>query len=693
MRGRRVLVTGGTGFVGRALCQLLLERGWSVTVATRSEASAVEGCDRLVLGELEEYTSQMDLRGFEAVVHLAARVHKMNRADSDALYESANLHGTRHLAESAEASGVQHFVFVSSIKVLGETFPPERPANEDLPLAPKDAYAESKAAAEGYLLAREYSMAVTVLRPPIVYGPGVGANFGALLRASKTGWPLPLRAIGSPRSMIAVENLCSAILQVLEKAGSSNQVWVVRDGRDLPVRAVVRHLRRSLGKRDPQVPLPLSLLQLGGQVMRRERQVARLTAPLSVDDSRIRRDLSWRPPLTVEQGLEEVLGLPPRARRLLFIVSEDWYFWSHRLGLARRAIAAGWEVHLACRISEHERRIQDHGIAVHPIRVSRAGRNPLEDLQFIAQLRQVVREVAPDVVHNVAMKPIIYGSLVSGWCGVPAVVSTIAGMGSLFPEAGVSKSAAPNVTRRLVEVGLRLSQRRVTNWLVVQNVDDYRLVDDRIIDSRRLVLIPGSGLDLAEYPFAPRKRSGEVVITHVSRMLWDKGVSEVVQGTILLRSRGVPVRLQVVGAPDPDNPRSIPASVLEGWSQNEGIEWLGRREDVAAIWRETDIAVLASYYGEGIPRALLEAAATGLPLVGCDSPGIRDLIQHDVNGLLVPPRDQVALADAIQLLVEDASRASRLGLRARSIVEERYADEAVLGDVLKLYDTALGVGV
>lgn len=376
-------------------------------------------------------------------------------------------------------------------------------------------------------------------------------------------------------------------------------------------------------------------------------------------------------------------------RRLLYVVSEDYAFCSHRIELARRARDAGWEVHVACRVSRHGGIIRSEGFALHHLELARAGRNPLADVGAIRALRRVVDQVDPTVVHDVAMKPVLYGTLVGRWCRVPVVVNTMAGMGVIF-RGGESPKAGKG-TRWVVQGALRslMKSRRV--WLVVQNRDDYALARAMLIDEDRLRLVAGSGLDLEQYPYAPRVRGDEVVITHVSRMLWDKGVGEAVEATRELRGRGEPVRLQVVGAPDPENPRSIPLDTLQSWDQEEGIDWLGHREDVAEILRSSDIAVLASYYGEGLPRSLLEAAATGLPIVACDAPGSRDLIEDQVNGLLVPPRDAQALAGALQSLVADPTTAADFGLSARARVVERYCDDVVLQQVLDLYDTAVGV--
>lgn len=694
IRGR-VLVTGATGFVGRRVAGLLSESGWRVTAGVRSPSlDGVEGCGSLVLGDLEDYSSDMDLPRFDAVIHLAARVHQMHESSQDeGPYEAANVRATVRLAEAAARSGAGHFVFLSSIKVNGESFTLERPASESLTPMPQGPYARSKARAERVLLDLNSPMAVTIIRSPLVYGPGVAANFGALLRVARHPVPLPLGAVEAPRSMISVGNLASAIVAVLEGQPQRRSVFVVRDGRDLPVRGVIRQIRRALGKPNPQLPVPPRLLSASASAIGRRAQVARLTEPLVIDDSAIRTVVGWRPVQTVEQGLEESLGMPPRPLRLLLVVSEDWYFWSHRRGLARRAVQAGWDVHLACRVSRHEARIREEGTTVHPIRIARASLNPFDDLRTTAELRRVIGRVRPDVVHNIAIKPIIYGSLAARSTGVPGIVNTAAGLGGLFSERG-APAEGRGVARRIVESGLRVALRQRNSWLVVQNSDDYALAKESIVDTGRLVLIPGSGLNLADYPFSPPVRSADrdVVVTHVSRMLWDKGVAQAVEAVSRLRDKGIHIRLQIVGSVDPDNPQSIPRRTLEEWARRDGIEWFGRRDDVASIWRGSDVAVLASYYGEGIPRVLLEAAATGLPMIGCDSPGIRDLIEDGVNGLLVPPRDPIALADALTRLVDDPVWAAGLGRTARDRVVATYCDDVVLSEVLELYERVLGTG-
>lgn len=691
--GRRVLVTGATGFVGRTLCDRLSRAGWHVVQGVRAKVPG--DSPQLVLGDLQDYPPNLSLAGIDVIVHLAARVHRSGGFEEQTAYDTENAKATLALAEAASASGVTHFVFVSSVKAMGESFGEASPAAESSRCQPQDSYARSKAVAERDLLALGTRMGVTVLRPPLVYGAGVGANFAAIAKVAASRWPLPVGALNAPRSMIHVLNLCSAIQRVMEDPGSHGQVFLVRDGRDLSVRSIVRKLRAAGGRRSLTFPVPPQLVTIAGRMLGRGLVAQRLTAPLVVDDSKIRSSLKWRPPLTVEQGLEEFLGFPQRAKRIVFVVTEDWYFWSHRVGLARRVRDAGWEVHVACRVSKHGDLISNEGFELHPLQMARTSRNPLRDLGFLRQLNDIFGKVRPDVVHNVALKPALYGSLVSRRRDVPVNVSTIAGLGSLFASDGSNPNGISGLSRKALVLGLRLSQKPDTARVIVQNQDDYEFVRGRIIDEERLTLIAGSGLRLEDFPYAPRQGDPdeEVVVTHVSRMLWDKGVEQALEAVLSLRRRGLKVRLQIVGAPDPEHPRSIPAPVLESWDALPGVDWLGHRTDIAEIWQGSDIAVLASFYGEGIPRALLEAAATGLPLIACDASGTRDLIEHEVNGLLVVPRDSLSLANAIERLVRSPQLAASLGRAARERVIQMYSDDVVLSQVLALYEEALGLGL
>lgn len=374
-----------------------------------------------------------------------------------------------------------------------------------------------------------------------------------------------------------------------------------------------------------------------------------------------------------------------RRPKLLFLVTEDWYFCSHRLPIARAARDAGFAVTVLTRVTEHGDVICKEGFDLVPLGMERRNSNPLREIGAVLEIARCYRRMRPDVVHHVAVKPALVGSLAARLAGVPRVVNAIAGLGFVF----ASRSLKANILRPLVRLGFRT----LLNWpgcrVIVQNPDDRRLlVNDRLVAPERLVLIKGSGVDLVRFSPTPEPAVGPdapPVAALVSRMIWDKGVGVLVEAARLLKARGVPLRVLLAGRPDPENPASIPESQLRAWHDEGIVEWVGFCDDVAGIWARSHIAVLPSWYGEGVPKSLLEAAACGRPLVAVDGPGLREIVHAGETGLLVPPHDSRALADALQCLAEDASLRQRLGQAARSLAEREFGEAGVVEGTLALY--------
>lgn len=303
----RVLITGATGFVGTALCALLEQRGVAYRRALRAGAGARP--DDIEVGDIGPGTQwRAALEGVSSIVHLAARTHVMRESAADPLtvYREINVEGTRRLAEAAAAAGVRRFVFLSSIKVNGERTGLLPFGEADEP-RPEDAYGITKLEAEQVLkrIAAESDMGVTILRPPLVYGPGVKGNFLALMGAVRKGVPLPLGSVDNRRSLVYVGNLVSAIAACVNSDRAAGQTFLVSDGNDLSTPELIRRLATGLGTRARLYRFPTSLLRVAGTLLGRRAQVARLTDSLQVDSVRIRQMLGWTPPFTVEEGLAD----------------------------------------------------------------------------------------------------------------------------------------------------------------------------------------------------------------------------------------------------------------------------------------------------------------------------------------------------------------------------------------------------
>jgi glycosyltransferase involved in cell wall biosynthesis len=383
---------------------------------------------------------------------------------------------------------------------------------------------------------------------------------------------------------------------------------------------------------------------------------------------------------------------PRRRPKILFVVTEDWYFCSHRLPMARAARDLGCEVVVAARVDRHGDAIRAEGFRLAPLqRLDRRSADPLRETAAVRELYALYRRERPDLVHHVAVKPVLYGALAARLAGVPAVVNALAGLGFVFAAA----TPAARLLRPAVTSAFRFLLDRPGSRLLVQNEDDRAFfAGSGLVAAERIALVRGSGVDIARLAPMPDPAAADAVgnipvAALVGRMLWDKGVGEAVEASRLLRRRGIALRLALVGRPDPANPRSIPEETLRGW-QSEGVaEWWGHRGDIAEVWRQASIALLPSYR-EGLPKALLEAAACGRPMLAADVPGCRELVRHEANGLLVPVRDPAALANALARLADDPALRRRLGAAARRTVEGEYAEAAVAGAVQALYREMLG---
>jgi glycosyltransferase involved in cell wall biosynthesis len=371
-----------------------------------------------------------------------------------------------------------------------------------------------------------------------------------------------------------------------------------------------------------------------------------------------------------------------RRGTLLMLVTEDWYFCSHRLPLALAARDAGWRVVVATRVVEHGERIRAAGLALRPLRLRRRGASLAGELAALWELLRLYRAERPAVAHHVALKPVIYGTLAALSAGTPRVVNAIAGLGFVF--------ISPCLKARLLRPAIRLAYRFVLTRrrvrVLVQNADDARTVASLGVDPSRVATVQGSGVDLERFRPLPEPE-GRVVATLVARMLVDKGVEDAVAAARLLAHAGEPVRVRLVGPPDPDNPASLDAGVLRAWVAEDVVDWCPGSDDVPGVWAQSHIALLPSYR-EGLPKALLEAAACGRPLVATDVPGCREVVVHGETGLLVPARDPRALAKAIGTLARDAGLRRRLGAAARERVCRLFSQERVVEQTLALWNEA-----
>lgn len=305
-----MLVTGANGFIGSALCAALVKKGYKVRAAVRDRSRfTIGGCEVAGVATLEANTDWSGaLRGVTTVIHLAARVHVMHDDVASPLEEfrRVNVAGTEHLARSAAANGVRRFVFVSSIKVNGEATSGDRLFRETDSPAPQDPYGVSKREAEEALhrVAAETGLEVVIVRPPLLYGNEVKGNFAQMLRILGKGIPLPLASIRNSRSLLFVGNMVDALILCATHPAAAGQTYLVSDGEDVSTPELLRVLGSSMGCPAHLLPFPVAFLKLAGKLTGKSGQLDRLMGSLRVDSGKIRRELNWMPPYTLQQGLQ-----------------------------------------------------------------------------------------------------------------------------------------------------------------------------------------------------------------------------------------------------------------------------------------------------------------------------------------------------------------------------------------------------
>src|SRR5579859_985201 len=367
--------------------------------------------------------------------------------------------------------------------------------------------------------------------------------------------------------------------------------------------------------------------------------------------------------------------------KIVYFITEDWAFLSHRLPLARAARDAGWEVVIATHVTTKAEVIENEGFLLEPLPLDRGGVHPWRELKALAALTGVLIRHRPDILHCVAVKPVIYGNLIAWLTRQKATVSALAGMGYAYTGG----SAKVRLLRFALSSLLRWLLRRPNTHTIVQNDDDRALMLALgAATPETITLIPGSGVDLQALPALPPPDNTPPIFALVARILADKGVREAVEAM-----KQVDGTLWLVGSPDPHNPSSIDEAEIRGWEKDVKVEWLGHRTDIVEIWRQADVAVLPSYR-EGTPKALLEAAACARPIITTDVTGCRQVIENGTEGFIAPARESLGLAEAMQRLAVEPALRHKMGAAARRRAEARFGQERVVEMHFEIYRSLMG---
>ncbi len=367
-------------------------------------------------------------------------------------------------------------------------------------------------------------------------------------------------------------------------------------------------------------------------------------------------------------------------KTIIYFVSEDWYFCSHRLPIARKALAKGFKVVVVTRVDKHRDVIESEGFELASIEIKRGGLNLLSEFKTLSTLYSYYKKYNPDIVHHVAIKPVIYGTLVARVIGSIKVVNAMAGLGFIF----ISNKKKVRILRFFIHKLFHFLFNSKDGQLILQNQDDLEyFIKNKIVNSDAIEIIRGSGVNIKK--FIPVEETiGVPIVMLASRMLWDKGVGEFVDAAKILKQEGVKAHFVLVGEGDSENPASIPKRQLDKWHELGIVDWWGGKNDMHKILTQAHIICLPSYR-EGLPKVLLEAASCSKPIIATDVPGCREIVHNGETGILVPLKDSIALAGAIKELINNPEKRRSMGKSGRKLVENEFSEEIVVNQTMKVY--------
>lgn len=366
--------------------------------------------------------------------------------------------------------------------------------------------------------------------------------------------------------------------------------------------------------------------------------------------------------------------------KLVFLVTEDWFFVSHFLPMARAGRELGFDVVVVTRVRDHRAPIEATGARIVPLEAERRSLNPLAIAASIRRVADILRRERADILHTISLKPILVGGLAARLAGVQRRVYALTGLGFL----GARQDVVGRAARGVIRWAMRGPLENETTRFVFENEDDAGLLG-LAPDDARVAILGGAGVDPDVFVPAPQPPQPPLRVAVVARMLWSKGVDTAVEAVRLARGRGADIELSLYGAPDPSNPKAIPEATLRGWGAEPGIISHGRTSDIAGVWREHHVACLPSRGGEGLPRTLLEAAACGRAILTTDVPGCRRFVRSDREGYVVPPDAPAALAEALVRLAASPDLVVRLGEGARARLLDGFTERQVMERLKDVY--------
>jgi len=382
-------------------------------------------------------------------------------------------------------------------------------------------------------------------------------------------------------------------------------------------------------------------------------------------------------------------GLPDArtSLKVILFANTDWYLYNFRLPFAHYLRERNFEVVMLSPHGTYGALLEAQGFRWISLTMNRRSLNPCRELGLVRRISAVYASEKPDIVHHFTIKPVVYGSLIARWHGIQRSVNAVTGMGHVFTDDGYKARLLRPLVRSLMKAALGGQGSR----LILQNKHDVETFVGAELSTREQTrLIMGSGVDTNRFrpTSGMRGRSGMRVLL-ASRLLWDKGIREYMEAARIIRNQGLKIEFLLAGSPDPGNPGSVTPAEAASWQQTGVVTYLGHVSDMPRLLSAIDAVVLPSYYGEGVPRCLLEAAASGLPIVTTSEPGCREIVEDGENGLLVPARDAEALAAAIRLLHDEPAERLRMGAAGREKVLREFDQQIVFEKTFSLYQELL----
>lgn len=377
--------------------------------------------------------------------------------------------------------------------------------------------------------------------------------------------------------------------------------------------------------------------------------------------------------------------------KLLFIISEDWYFVSHRLEMAKYLIQRGWQVGIACRVREHRETIESAGITLLEVPFHRESAGLFDFTKDVKNLRNAIKAFNPDLVQCVAIRSILSGWLATWFLPKMVVFYAVTGLGSLF-SAKISKRLL--IVRWAIGASLKILFRRARSYVIVQNRDDYATFLRRKWSKElNTLVVRGAGVDVDAFTPVPEPEYPVPVLVFVGRLLHDKGIRETLEAVKSLNESGCPCHLKIAGEIDPCNPNAMTETEQEKWRKFAYIEFLGKRSDVIELMSAANLVVMPSYR-EGLPKVLLEAGLAQRAVVTCDTRGCREVVEHGKNGLMVPIKDANVLAQAIRILLEEPAKRKQMALANRQKVAYEFSSSVIFPQMDEIFrEKAIAHGI